>query len=342
MDKAELLQQRVAVLAGGWSDEKEISLMSGAACQKALQKAGFSCVDLMDVADPNFIDRLNKGNYNVAFVAMHGRYGEDGCIQGLLEVLHLPYTFSGVMASAVGMEKESAKALFEAAGLLVPKGITVDESFKPDISTSQKLADELGLPLFVKPADNGSSFGISRVTNPAKLKEAVALATQEKSKALIETCIEGIEISVPVIGNQNAQALPIIQINTGAEFYDAQVKYEPSELHHIIPARLTPQVTKRAQEAAVRAHKALGCRGASRADFIVTQDGLPYLLEVNTIPGMTENSLLPDSARHAGIDFSELCTCFVALALGEDNLAQDTLNKAAAVSSAAAVDNTQA
>ena len=175
----------------------------------------------------------------------------------------------------------------------------------------------LGLPIFVKPATNGSSYGITKVTSASMLKDAIDLARAENDTALVEQCIEGMEITVPVLGNDDAEALPIVEIVTNAEYYDLKVKYEPGELHHVIPARLSEDVYAKAQEYAVRAHKTLGCKGVSRSDFIVTADGVPYILETNTIPGMTETSLLPDSARHAGIEFPELCRRIVELALEE-------------------------
>ena len=305
----------VALLTGGWSDEREISRASGEACAKALREAGFSVVDVLDVAEEGFVQRLACGKYDVAFVAMHGRYGEDGCIQGLLEVLHLPYTFSGVLASAMGTEKDVAKVMYRQAGIPTPENVVVKPGTVLSAAEQDELVERLGLPLFVKPACNGSSYGITRVTDVSQLPAALELASSQGDNALVEQCITGMEITVPVIGNDDPQALPIVEIVTGAEFYDLKVKYEPGELHHVIPARLSEDVYARAQELAISAHKALGCRGASRSDFIVTADGTPYILETNTIPGMTETSLLPDSARRAGIEFPELCRRFVEFAL---------------------------
>lgn len=305
----------VALLTGGWSDEREISRASGEACAKALREAGFSVVDVLDVAEEGFVQRLACGKYDVAFVAMHGRYGEDGCIQGLLEVLHLPYTFSGVLASAMGTEKDVAKVMYRQAGIPTPENVVIKPGTVLSSAEQDELVERLGLPLFVKPACNGSSYGITRVTDVSQLPAALELASSQGDNALVEQCITGMEITVPVIGNDNPQALPIVEIVTGAEFYDLKVKYEPGELHHVIPARLSEDVYARAQELAISAHKALGCRGASRSDFIVTADGTPYILETNTIPGMTETSLLPDSARRAGIEFPELCRRFVEFAL---------------------------
>lgn len=315
MTSQDVLGLKVVVIAGGWSDEKKISLDSGRACQKALTEAGFRGVDLLDAADGEFVSKLVAGGYDVAFVAMHGHYGEDGCIQGLLEILHMPYTFSGVLGSAVSTEKEIAKTLYRQAGIPTPRGTDVAAGTKLTDDDTDRIVDELGLPLFVKPAANGSSFGVTRVTSASQLREAVERASAGGDRVLIEECVTGIEITVPVIGNDDPKALPIVEIVTGAEFYNLKVKYEPSSMHHVIPARLEAGVYARAQELAVRAHRALGCLGASRSDFIVREDGTPVILETNTIPGMTENSLLPDSARHGGIEFPELCKKFVEYAL---------------------------
>lgn len=315
MDTEELLAKRVVVLVGGWSDERDISVQSGTECARALEQAGFASVELLDVAAPDFLRRLTQGGYDVAFVAMHGRYGEDGCIQGLLEILHMPYTFSGVAASSAGTEKDVSKAVYAANGIRAPKGVTLEPGTELTPEQTDAIIAELGLPLFVKPSANGSSFGITRVTSREQLAGAIELAGSEGQRVLVEECVTGTEITVPVIGNEDAHALPIVEIVTGAEFYDLKVKYEPSALHHVIPARLEPGVYAKAQTIAERAHRALGCRGCSRSDFIVTEAGEPVILETNTIPGMTAQSLLPDSARHGGIEFPELCRRFVEYAL---------------------------
>lgn len=331
-DNKDIVKQNIALLWGGWSDERDISHDSALACQKALQAAGFDRVVMLDVAQSSFISQLKEGEFDLAFVAMHGEYGEDGCIQGLLECLHIPYTFSGVLASALAADKVQAKHVFLAEGLNVPKFCTIDtEQFsnmnkEPNfldafraLTHSSDIAKVAG-PLFVKPAHNGSSFGISKVMQTdanamgESLRDALRLALAKDKVALIEEAIEGMEISVPVLGNEDARVLPVIEIVMDTDFYDLTTKYEPSNLHHIIPARLPEAVYRNAQEAALRAHKALGCRGCSRSDFIVNSQGVPYILETNTIPGMTETSLLPDAAQKAGISFPQLCHSFVVLA----------------------------
>lgn len=315
MNTEELKSMRVVVLCGGWSDERDVSITSGTECRRALLESGFKKVDLLDIAEDRFAEKLAGGNYDVAFPALHGRFGEDGCIQGMLEVMHIPYAFSGVFASAVATQKEAAKVLYAKAGIRTPRGVDLPAGAQLTQEQKDALVSKLGLPLFVKPSGNGSSFGITRVTKSSKLQEAVDLAGSEGERVLIEECVVGTEITVPVIGNADPHALPIVEIVTGADFYDVKVKYEPAELHHVIPARLAPAVYAKAQAAAVAAHKALGCAGCSRSDFIVTEMGEPVILETNTIPGMTPASLLPDSARHGGIEFPELCAKFIELAV---------------------------
>ena len=315
MEANDITKCKVAVLAGGWSDEREISLASGRACQKALLEAGFDTVDLLDVASPEFVPTISSGAYDVAFIAMHGPFGEDGCIQGLLEILHVPYTFSHVLASAMGTAKDIAKDIYRSVDIPTPQGIELEGDIELNQEQIDEMVEDLGLPLFIKPACNGSSYGVTRVTDPDQIPGAIKHAAPKGETVLIEQCIEGTEITVPVLGNSDAEALPIVEIVTNAEYYDLKVKYEPGELHHVIPARLPQDVYELAQEYAVRAHNALGCQGVSRSDFIVTDSGVPYILETNTIPGMTETSLLPDSARHAGIEFPQLCRKIVELAL---------------------------
>lgn len=311
----DVTHNKVVVLAGGWSDERDVSFSSAREVEAALREAGFSHVDLLDIAAPDFIEKLRSVDYDVAFVALHGEYGEDGCIQGLLEILRVPYTFSGVLASSMAMAKDVAKSVYVREGIPVAQGAIFQRGQMPTDEELDALVEDLGLPLFVKPAGNGSSYGVTRVTKREDLSSAIATAARTDGRVLVEAAVEGREITVPVIGNNKAKALPVIEIETGADFYDSKVKYEPSELHHRIPAPLSNDAYRMAQEYAVRAHEALGCRGCSRSDFIVGEDGIPVILETNTIPGMTSASLLPDSARHAGIAFPDLCARFVELAL---------------------------
>jgi D-alanine-D-alanine ligase len=306
---------KVAVLAGGWSDERDISFASAKEVKSALEEAGFAQVDLLDIAEDGFADTIAHGGYDVAFVAMHGKFGEDGCVQGMLEILHIPYTFSGVLASSMAMDKGMAKSVYSRANIPVSSDIIVEQDDPMGDEDVARIVDQLGLPLFVKPSSNGSSYGVSKVDDASELAAAVKKARETGGRVLIEAAVEGIEITVPVLGNEHPRALTVIEVVTGADFYDEFVKYEPSELHHVIPARIDPDSYALVQELAVRAHVALGCRGCSRSDFILRADGTPVILETNTIPGMTPASLLPDSARHEGISFPSLCRTFVELAM---------------------------
>lgn len=314
MSVLNIYKARVALLTGGWSDEREISLSSGNACFKALKSKGFKSVDFIDITSPESVHVLTQKSYDMAFIAMHGKGGEDGCIQGMLEVLKIPYTFSGVMSSSLSSDKHISKLLYESVGIPTPKGIAL-----PYGDITSDIVDDIDkrftYPIFVKPATNGSSFGVSRVTKKEDILPAIKKARVNNSDVLVEEAIEGIEITVPVLGNEEPVALPVIEINTGAEFYDSQVKYEPSELHHIIPARISEESYIKAQEYAIQAHKALQCSGVSRSDFIINKDGNPVILETNSIPGMTPTSLLPDSAKAQGISFEDLCKRFIELAL---------------------------
>lgn len=308
----DVTMSKVALLCGGWSDEREVSLASGKECAEALKQVGFSQVDVLDVASPDFVRAIVDGGYDVAFVALHGRYGEDGCVQGFLELLGIPYTFSGVLASAVASDKAKAKDIYREHGIPTPKDIVLyaDEPLQADV-----VVEALGLPVFVKPVSNGSSYGITRVTQADQLPGAVAEAFRFGERVLVEQAVSGTEITVPVFGNEHPEALPAVEIRYDAGFYDLASKYEDPAKHHVIPPELPQATVTRAQELACRAHRALGCSGASRSDFIVTGDGTPYMLETNVVPGMTASSLMPDAARRAGMGFSELCRRLVELAL---------------------------
>lgn len=303
---------KVAVLYGGWSSEREVSLHSGQECAHALKEAGFTQVDEFDIAAPDFAANISAGNYDVAFVALHGRYGEDGCIQGFLEILGIPYTFSGVLGCAAAADKAVAKDIYREHGIPTPEGVCL---LKGDEYNTDELVATLGLPLFVKPAANGSSYGVTRVDKAENLDQALSDAFALDTRVLVETAISGTEITIPVFGNDHPKALPAVEIRYDSEFYDLAVKYDDPTKHHVIPPELPDEVMERANEMACRAHVALCCAGVSRSDFIIAADGTPYMLETNIIPGMTASSLLPDAARRAGIEFPQLCEKLIELAL---------------------------
>ncbi|MHB1323858.1 MAG: D-alanine--D-alanine ligase [Coriobacteriia bacterium] len=300
----------VALLMGGTSAEREVSLNTGAQVAAALEQRGHR-VTRIDTADLGFIDTLRSQIFDVVFICLHGRFGEDGTMQGLLEVLGLPYVGSGVLASALAMDKVASKHIFEACGLLTPPSVALCE--RP--ADLRPIVVELGEKLVVKPANEGSSVGMSIVHEPSELGEALDLAFGYDAIVLVERFVAGVEVTVGVIGNEDLLALPTLEIVPVHEFYDYESKYVPGMSSHIIPARVSEELRAECQRVALAAHRALGCRGMSRADTIVTGGGEVHLLEVNTIPGMTATSLLPDSARAAGIEFPDLCDRLVRLAL---------------------------
>lgn len=314
MDDKSPKNLHVAVLAGGYSSEREISLASGQNVVNALHDAGYETVELLDPAADGFIEKISGGRYDVAFIAMHGEGGEDGKIQSLLEWLHLPYTGADVAASVCGADKELSKLLYARDGIPVAPGVALERGDDVDID---EIVAIVGEKSFVKPAINGSSYGVSLVHKSADLPAAIGKAFEYGDKILVEKCIEGTEITVGVYGEDDVRALPIVEIckPEQSEFYDLSVKYvDPKDIHRI-PARLNEEDYAMAQELAVRAHKALGCLGFSRSDFIVTPDEGPIILETNTIPGMTDTSLYPDEVRHTDMTFAEVCDGLIRMAL---------------------------
>lgn len=305
-------QCRVALLAGGKSGEREISLASGTGAREALEEAGFE-VTLLDPADREDLKRLIDGPFDVAFLCLHGKYGEDGTVQGLLEVIGLPYTGSGVWSSALAMDKAKSKLYYEREGIPTPPSITLHAG---DTVNAATVIETLGERCVVKPGTEGSALGVFIVTGAQAVEDAVERAFELDDEVLVERYVDGTELTVAVIGDENdLEALPIIEIVPMSDFYDFESKYAPGGSQHICPAPLDDAVTDLVKDRAVRAHRALSCRGMSRSDFILEDDGSCWILETNTIPGMTGTSLLPDAARAAGISFPELCTRLVRIAL---------------------------
>jgi D-alanine-D-alanine ligase len=297
---------RVAVLHGGISSEREVSLSSGKQVALALREAGFD-VDLIDVTEdlPALIARLTP-KPDAVFNALHGRFGEDGAIQGVLDWLNIPYTHSGVRASAIAMNKEAAKAVFAASGLPVARGAVMPVA---DLIA----ADPLPLPYVIKPVSEGSSVGVEIMRAGDNRRAAVARGWRFGPTAMVEEYIAGRELTVAVMGDR-ALAVTDIVADAGA-FYDYESKYGDGGSHHIVPAVVHPDVYAQAMDVALRAHRALGCRGASRADFRYDdthgEPGRLVLLEINTQPGLTPTSLLPEQAAHLGISFPRLCAWMV-------------------------------
>jgi D-alanine-D-alanine ligase len=301
----------VALLCGGNSSEREVSLSSAANVEKVLGEAGHKVVRI-DTGEPRVFKNISHAHADVAFVALHGKGGEDGCIQGALELMELPYTGSGVLASALAMDKFRSKIIYEAAGLKTPRSVVINAAEKDSEDASPaNIVAELGLPCVVKPAADGSSVGISIVKTEAELPAAIDKALEVGETVLLETYIAGTEITMPVLGGANPKVLPPIEIIPAGEFYDYESKYAEGGSRHIVPARITKDALAEASSAAMLAHEALGCWGVSRTDMIVDENNVPWVIETNTIPGMTATSLLPDAANYIGIDNLALYELFI-------------------------------
>lgn len=303
---------KVAVLLGGTSAEREVSLKSGHAVLAALRGRGVDAHAFDPAKRP--LHLLKEEGYQRAFVILHGRGGEDGTVQGELELLGIPYTGSGVMASALGMDKWRTKLVWKGAGLPVPDYALLDDT--SDLAAAER---QLGLPLFVKPANEGSSVGISKVKAAGELAQAYKAAAQHDKLVLAERFLGGGEYTVAILGEgMQMQALPVIRIVPATEFYDYEAKYFRDDTRYLCPCGLPADQESRMQALALRAFQVLGCRGWGRVDVLVDEDGAPggtpYLLEINTAPGMTDHSLVPMAARAAGIDFPDLCVKILEMA----------------------------
>ena len=305
----------VALLSGGRSAEREVSLKSGEQVYQALDKEKYN-TRRYDPRDD--LARLisEAPEIDVALIILHGRYGEDGTIQGLLDLLDIPYHGSGVLGSALGINKIQSKRLYQFEGLPVSPYLVMDRT---DPDAQARVQDTLGFPVVVKPEHEGSSIGLSIVGDASQFQPALDLAGQYDRLVLVEKYIAGTEITGAVLGNLNPEPLPLVEIIPGDQytFFDYDAKYKPGATEEICPARLDEVLTRKAQEYAVRAHQALRCRGYSRTDMIVS-DNEAYVLETNTIPGMTATSLYPQAAAAAGISFSELLDRLIELALEKE------------------------
>jgi len=304
-DRSLLTKARIGVLMGGQSSERDVSLRTGAAVHKALCRRGYDAV-MIDVG-PTLSRDLQDQKVSLVFLALHGPGGEDGSIQGFLETLGIPYTGSGIQASAVGMHKETTKTMLAAHGIPVPAGIVAKRGEK--ISSTQALRKgKLRWPVVVKPASEGSTIGVTIVKKPAQWNEALTLAHKYDRDAMIEAYIPGHEVTVSLLGRQ-AQAplvLPAVEIVAPGGFYDFSAKYEKGRTQYLCPAPLSATITKQIEALALRTYEVLDCAGAARVDFRITPRGRPYVLEINTVPGMTETSLLPMAAAQAGVGYEEL------------------------------------
>jgi len=299
---------KVAVLMGGRSAERAVSLKSGERVLGALKKKGVDA----HAFDPKQrgIAALIEERFDRAFIVLHGRYGEDGTIQGALELLGIPYTGSGVLGSALALDKWRTKLVWQASGIPTPHSELLTRG--ADLHT---VAKRLGLPLMVKPANEGSSIGMTKVKSAREFPEAYALAANYDRAVIAEAFVDGVELTVGVLGET---PLPLIKLETPREFYDYEAKYSAGDTRYIIPSGLPPDAERIIQDEALRAFRTLGCSGWGRVDLMLDRTGKPFFLEVNTSPGMTDHSLVPLAARHAGSSFEDLCLRILELAQVND------------------------
>lgn len=292
---------KVAVLFGGLSAEREISLRSGSGVLAALLRQGVDA-HAFDPAE-RALDDLRRNGFARAFIALHGRYGEDGTVQGGLELLRIPYTGSGVMASAIAMDKVRTKEIWSARGLATPRSMVLRRG-----DVLREVPDQLGLPLIMKPPHEGSTLGVSKVRGYAEVNEAFEAAARYDTVVLAEEFIEGPELTVAILGGaEEARALPVIEIRAPGGNYDFQHKYFTSDTQYLCPAPLTDEVAAAAQALALAAYRAIDCEGWGRVDLMLrARDQKPFLLEVNTSPGMTDHSLVPMAARAVGLSYDDL------------------------------------
>jgi D-alanine-D-alanine ligase len=293
---------RVAVLMGGTSAERQVSLWSGEGVLKALQSQGVDAVGF-DTAEHDLAE-LRAMKIDRVFIALHGRYGEDGTVQGALELLRIPYTGSGVMASSIAMDKVMTKRIWLAESLPTPRYALLGKH-----TELRRVPDHLGLPLFTKPPHEGSTLGVSKVAGYSQMQAAYDLAAKYDDVVLAEEFIEGTELTVPILGDgAHARALPVIEIVAPEGNYDFEHKYVSNDTQYLCPAPLDAALTQTIQTLAVKAYNAIGCSGWGRVDFMLrAKDKAPFLLEVNTSPGMTSHSLVPMSAKAAGMSYEALC-----------------------------------
>lgn len=302
--KVRQVRRRVGVIMGGSSGERDVSLRSGASVAEALEGRGYDVVRILlgESFGAEIAATLKNADIDAAFIALHGRCGEDGCIQGLLELAQIPYTGSGVLASALAMDKLKAKELFRLHNVPTPPYYTA--SINDDLDDVEALHGSFGYPAIVKPRGEGSSLGVTKVTGPRELERALAHAFEFDDTAIIERFITGTEINVGIL---DGRVLGAIEIAPKSGIYDYEAKYTPGMTEYFMPARLTPARYRNVLNLAERAARAVGVTGGVRVDLLVTSGENEYVLEVNSVPGMTETSLLPKIAASAGYSFGDLC-----------------------------------
>lgn len=300
----DLKAKKIGVLMGGLSGEREVSLRSGENCFQALASLKYDVVRIDAMRDVAV--RLMEAEVEVAFLALHGRFGEDGTVQGLLELMGIPYTGSGVLASALGMHKVATKKVARQSGIPTPDYCEIGPA-ESALEVARRVVDALGLPVMLKPVEEGSSLGVTKCKAEAELAAAVDSGRREFGRLFAERFVAGVEITVGVVERNGApMTLPTLELVPKNEFYDYEAKYTQGMTEFFIPARLDAAVTREAERLSLAVFEAIGCRGVARVDFMVTPDGIPFFTEVNTLPGMTDLSDLPAQAAVAGISYPEL------------------------------------
>jgi D-alanine-D-alanine ligase len=304
-ERKPLTRSKIGVLMGGQSSERDVSLRTGEAVYRSLVRSGYDAVAI-DVG-PGLSQTVQEQAIEVAFLALHGPGGEDGAIQGFLETLGIPYTGSGVRASAIGMHKVVTKTVVAAHGIPVPRGTVVWRGTAPTLNRILTSCT-LKLPIVVKPASQGSTIGVTIVRTPSQWKEALQMAHRYDEEAMIEAFIPGHEVTLSLLGtiDGTVAGLPAVEIVAPDGFYDFSAKYEKGRTQYLCPAPLSAAVSREIKQLAIRTYQALGCSGAARVDFRITPKGKPFVLEINTVPGMTETSLLPMAAGKAGLSYDTL------------------------------------
>ena len=306
-----LTDKRIGVLMGGKSTEREVSLRSGKAIYTALKDAGYDVVAID--TGPDICEALQREKIGIAFIALHGGHGENGAVQGMLEVLEIPYTGSGILASALAMDKEASKKIFLYHKIPVPPSTVLSKEQRAKSINSLHIG--FSMPWVIKPATEGSSIGVNIVRDEGQVRPSVEKAFALSDRVIIEKYIEGREVHIGVLNNK---ALGGVEVRPSLEFYSYEAKYQPGLTEYILPPEVNNTTYEKAKETALSAHIALGCRGATRTDLRIDKDGNPHVLEVNTIPGMTETSLLPKVAKLAGLDFPALIEEILRGALNEN------------------------
>jgi D-alanine-D-alanine ligase len=311
-----LNDMRIGVLMGGRSLERDVSLRSGRRVSNALNELGHDVLDL-DV-DENLVPTLKRERPDLIYIALHGKFGEDGTVQGLLEIMDIPYTGPGVFSSSIGFNKALSKEIFQREGIPTPPFYVLSEATFQEmgaVSSLESVGDKLGFPLVVKPAAQGSALGVKVASTQDELPEAVRSALHYDERIILEKYVEGTEVAASIIGNDELDALPLVETVPQSGFFDFDSRYTPGLTEYYCPARLDDDATIRATDIAMRTHRVLGCLNVSRVDIIIDADGVPQVLELNISPGMTETSLLPMAAEVAGLEFKDLVGSLVKLAM---------------------------